>query len=78
MSAKKLKIIQEKYNKLNIEKQATVNIRNEINKSQIKNPKELLEFMDNITYGFLGKSGKKYTNANNEENSIKFNPFEIK
>ena len=35
--------------------------------NNIKNPKELLEFMDNITYGFLGKSGKKYTNANNEE-----------
>ena len=35
--------------------------------NNIKNPKELLEFMDSITYGFIGKSDKKHTDANSEE-----------
>ena len=31
----------------------------------IKSPKELLDYMDeNIAYGFLGKNGKKYLDAN--------------
>ncbi len=33
----------------------------------IKNPEELLIYMDkNITYGFLGKNGKKYLDANSD------------
>lgn len=34
----------------------------------IKSPKELLEYMDkNLTYGFVGKDGKRYTNANSND-----------
>ena len=34
----------------------------------IKNPEELLKFMDkNITYGFVGKNGKKYSNLYSPE-----------
>ena len=33
----------------------------------IKNPKELLEYMDNITYGFVGKNGKKYLDMYSKE-----------
>ena len=33
----------------------------------IRNPKELLEYMDNITYGFVGKNGKKYLDMYSKE-----------
>ena len=35
---------------------------------RIKTPKEFLEYMNNnITYGFIGKNGKKYQNFSSEE-----------
>ena len=35
---------------------------------EIKNPEELLDYMSkNITYGFVGKNGKKYTNMFSDE-----------
>lgn len=42
-----------------------------INKSNnfnnIKTPMELLKYMDNITYGFIGRNGKKYTDMNSTD-----------
>ena len=42
-----------------------------INKSNdfnnIKTPMELLKYMDNITYGFVGRNGKKYTDMNSDD-----------
>ena len=35
--------------------------------NNIKTPKELLEYMDNITYGFIGKNGKKYLDMSSQE-----------
>ena len=37
------------------------------NFDEIKNPNQLLEFMNNITYGFIGKNGKKYTDMQSQE-----------
>ncbi len=33
---------------------------------KLKTPSDLLNFMDTITYGFVGKNGKKYTQQNAE------------